>query len=271
MGAGTAIIEILTGQATMTTADNSDFIMLENSIASFDISTSGLTKVIVGTHSWGEVDYLSALSETGTLTRGQKASAYFSHISAPEVPTSTELTNLGADPYAVLFDDFSSGASGWTAHSGSWSVISEEYRQTNLTLTNYIAEANFPMKKGMFRFDARVTEKNTSIAPFGSFGAVWKYQNGSNFGRIRWGSYKSSEVWVKYGGAHYEIGLGGFQAEVDRPFTGEVYMIEGMVAVSVDGVVRCVSDDIAPSVSDGPGFYTESGCAFDDFFAVRYE
>jgi hypothetical protein len=75
----------------------------------------------------------------------------------------------------------------------------------------------------------------------------------------------------KNGVSYYEIGLGGFSADVDRPFTGEVYMVQGLVAVGVDGVVRCVSDDVAPDISDGPGFYTESGCAFDDFFAVRYE
>jgi hypothetical protein len=273
-GTGTALFDVLQGQASVVTSDNSTFTLLEDSKSTVDITTTGMTQAIVTTYSWGAVDYTNlAGTTTGTIARGEKVQAYFSNVTTPAAATQGELDAVGTDPYAVHFEDFNSGtASGWTPQSGTWSVISNEYRQTYDGLNNNWATLNFPMKNGAYRFDARVTDWNTwEIAAFGSFGVIWKYQSGSYLGKMRWGAYRGAFLESNYSGVHFEMGLGYFKPPIGETFENEIHIDNGVVAIALNGVVRCVVDDPIPTTSASPGLQSESPCAFDDFFAVRYE
>ena len=273
-GTGTALFDVLQGQASIVTHDTSTFTLLEDSKSTIDIATAGLTEVIATTYSWGEVDYTNLTgSTTGTIARGEKVQAYFNNVTPPVAATQVELDAVGADPYAVHFEDFNSGtASGWTPHSGTWSVISNEYHETYDGLNSNWATLNFPMKSGVYRFDARVTAMNTwEVAAYGSFGVIWKYQGGSYLGKMRWGAYRAAYLETNYSGVHFELGLGYFRPDIGETFTNEIFVNNGAVAIALNGIVRCVVDDPIPTSSASPGLQCESPCAFDDFFAVKYE
>ena len=272
-GFDSAFFDVIEGEVDVAASDGTVFTLLQDAAAAIDHTTPTTTRATVATHSWGAVDYNGGAG-SGTLQRGELIFASAGSYIGPTMANQAELDAVGADPFDVRYDTFDAGVpADWTVHNGSWSASTGEYRQTGNPLMVNRSTVNFPLRRGRFRFEARVTAVNAwAVSPFGSFGSLFKYQDGDNYGQVRWGSYKAGEIAARQGGQGiYELRMGFFKAEVGETHTNEVHIDNGMTAIGLDGVIRAVVNDSFPLVSDEPGFVTESPCAFDDMFMVRYD
>ena len=100
---------------------------------------------------------------------------------------------------------------------------------------------------------------------------MWKYIDGNNYCRSRWGSYKMADAYERVAGEGYEVSLGAFQPVLDRTYHVKVIQRASAqtVSISIDGVVRVVLHDLLPGQAGRPGLFTEAHAVFDNFHAVR--
>jgi len=193
-------------------------------------------------------------------------------ISAAIVGLAVFLTpqTLSGDELWQNFDD--GDTSWWVPQAGAWTVQNGAYVQTDKSGPNYrYTLLNFPLNDGYIEFDATVLEKNTWTSPFGSFGVIWKYIDGNNYGRSRFGSYRQADALEYADGQEHEMSLGAFQPELGRTYHVKAVLDSSSNTVSVilDGVVRVVLRDLLPGRVGRFGLFTESHTKFDNVHAVR--
>ncbi len=121
-----------------------------------------------------------------------------------------------------IWQNFDDGdLSMWQVHHGTWIANAGAYEQTDYSGPNYQwTVLNWPIGDGWFEFDVTVIDKNQYTTPFGSFGVMWKYIDGNNYCRSRWGSYRMADAYERVAGQGYEVKLGavpaGARAHVSR-------------------------------------------------------
>jgi len=177
---------------------------------------------------------------------------------------------FAADELWQNFDD--GDLSMWSPVAGTWIANNQAYEQTrnegphyNWTLLNY------PMNDGIFEFDVTVLEKNEHTSPFGSFGVMWKYIDGNNYCRARFGAYRMADIVERVGGVSQEVKLGAFQPVLGRTYHVKIILegATGTVSIVIDGVVRAVVHDLLPGQAGRCGLFTESHTVFDNVHVIR--
>ena len=171
-----------------------------------------------------------------------------------------------------LWQNFDDGdVSMWSVIGGTWVAQDQAYVQTDYIGPHYRhALVDFPMGDGIIEVDATVLAYNEWQYPFGAFGLVWKWVDVSHYGKLRFGAYNGSNVFIGGPSESGQLTMGNFRTVIGQTYHPKVIVDNGAVTVVLDGVVRCVVYDLQPGIVGKPGIYTENHTSFDNFHAVRY-
>ena len=177
----------------------------------------------------------------------------------------------GTDDHDVFTDDFSQPIEGlWEATVGTWSVNDGHLSQTGKgDASHYRMLANFPYSEGTV--EVQGTPQAYNGIGFASIGIILRYVDQNNYLMFRYGSYGALNL---YGAVPGDWGWGGVIFGRVIPQPGESHRLEaimrnGVIGLSVDGVMLTIMRDPQGPVTGRAGLCTETHADFDDFRVVR--
>ena len=171
---------------------------------------------------------------------------------------------------SVFTDDFSKEVEGrWEAVNGEWVVRDGRLVHPDTSSYNHdCAVADFPLSEGMIEVVG--VARGNNILDWASVGIALKYIDDENRLYFRYGSYNRLSTMWRVSGRSEGLQLGRGGPELGRPYRLKAVMRNGLVGISLDGIMIVIFPDPLAGRSGRPGVFTESHAEFDNFRVVRW-
>lgn len=160
------------------------------------------------------------------------------------------------------FDD--ADACSWQPVRGQWKVSNGRYEMSSREFGRYTAQAPLLMADGSIEGTAAPLAPSAQKIPRPGFGVLAKWLDSANWAAVRYGEYGGLSGLLVVNGKLKVIGMGKFEAQVDRSYRFRVEVRGKQIKTYCDGVELGCFDAPFASKPGRVGLYTEAPTAFGD-------